>query len=342
MSQAGPSKTTSRPRKTSDLIGSSPEFGAFESAVPPTNTQAQGDLLSFDDHDDLHEFDPFASRRQKSAHDDLLDDIGFSDAESSRPAPIHVTLPPRPDEITPDYVPQPRTSRSPRRLSARLSFSGPGSPPRVSDAGRDIVFHPSALEHPHLPAPPSNAHRLHSETNGEKEIPRRPDPPSPAQSRLFNTLATTTKLASKWKSTIDSGLHPHPQPHARSQTHPPPTFHTADPSSEFGSLPPTALPIEVTHETPFANPEHLAGSYVPPSGAPGFIDEKVARKRGADDGDEWGGTKLVGRRENSDPVLLQTEADQVSFPNHGLFLTLSAPAVPTRSKALVEPMDITL
>ncbi|ORX38874.1 TLD-domain-containing protein [Kockovaella imperatae] len=296
-------------RRPSELIGSSPEFGAFESAGPaPLHGQQpdQRDLLSFDD-DDLALFDPLSSGSVRvPAQQDLLDDIGFVDSQSSqagssRPAPIHVTLPPRPDEITPDYQPL-KSPRSPRRLSARLSF-GPGSPPRVSDAGRDIVFHPaSPLDRG--PLPPANARRLKSDTgyHGDSESQwKKAEPSSPAQSRLLNTLATTTKIASKWKSAIDSGLHSNPNHLPSSQP-----LHPTD----FG-LTPTALPIEITHDTPFALPEQLVGSYIPPSGAPGFVNEKVKPMRVAEESDEWASTKLVGRRESTDSVLLETDADML-------------------------------
>lgn len=159
-SHAGPSRPT--PRQTSpDLLGSSPDFGGFESAPPsrPTSrakpTFQSDDLLGdYDDggievphtHIQLH---PNGSIRTTSnvntrIHDPwddppvLIHDHGpgYHHKGHTGPPPIHVPLPPRPDEMPADYIPP---IRAPRRMSQ--SFAGPSSPPLISDAGRDIVFH---------------------------------------------------------------------------------------------------------------------------------------------------------------------------------------------------------
>lgn len=91
--------------------------------------------------------------------------------------------------------------------SRRLSLRAPSSPPAVDD----FVYHP------HQEAGPST---------------------SPIRSRLLDTLATTSKAASKWRQSIEHDLFD-----------PPP----------------------VTHISPFANAEQLAGSRIAPSGAPGFV-----------------------------------------------------------------------
>lgn len=94
----------------------------------------------------------------------------------------------------------------------------------------------------------------------------------------------------------------------------------------------TAQPIEITHHNPFnlgptANNQHSVfipgtnmtihptGSYMPapPTGAPGFRGEQTVgweadRSQRRDD---WGGTKLVGRREGTVPVLDNHAADAV-------------------------------
>ncbi|KAH8081161.1 TLD-domain-containing protein [Filobasidium floriforme] len=92
---------------------------------------------------------------------------------------------------------------------------------------------------------------------------------------------------------------------------------------------PTAQPIEITHHTPFnlnssANQHSVyipgtntiiqpTGSYMPapPSGAPGFRNEQVGVWQGdkSQRRDDWGGTKLVGRREGTFQVLDDHAAD---------------------------------
>jgi hypothetical protein len=94
---------------------------------------------------------------------------------------------------------------------------------------------------------------------------------------------------------------------------------------------PTAQPIEITHHTPFnlnssANQHSVyipgtntiiqpTGSYMPapPSGAPGFRNEQVGVWQGdkSQRRDDWGGTKLVGRREGTFQVLDDHAADAV-------------------------------
>ena len=316
--QAGPSRPG---RSASQTLGSSPEFGEFASVSPSrpvgSDNASHAPNLSFGQSSQLAEgdllgsFDGLGARQsspEKTGGYDLLRDIDWIDSSTTTTtnttgsAPIHITLPPRPDEISPDYNPRsPRSSR--RRLSHRLSSTGPGSPPRVSDIGRDIVFHPSSDTSPqrHGPPLPSNHRRLPSGVSQDDSSPTLQNtPPSPAQSRLFNTLATTTKLASKWKSALD-----HPNILHRQ------TSRDKSPSSE--SLPPTALPIEITHQTPFATADQVAGSYIAPSGAPGFdknAQNGSQRPKGEDE--DWAGTILTGRRETTDPVLLGPYADQVS------------------------------
>ena len=105
-------------------------------------------------------------------------------------------------------------------------------------------------------------------------------------------------------------------------------------SQEMDRPTPTAQPIEITHHTPFnlgssANSHsvyipgtntiiHPTGSYMPapPTGAPGFRNDHAggwefdrSQRR-----DNWGGTKLVGRREGTVQVLDDHAADAASFP----------------------------
>jgi hypothetical protein len=256
-----------------DLLGSSPDssldFGDFESAQPPSSSQLRAN-----------------GHHRRPSHNliDLLSDEPLPSSpvqQSSWPpnaeagpssTPLHIHLPPRPDEITPDYVPAPPL-RSPRRLS-QLSFSGPGSPPQLSD----IVFHP---------APESRPGSTRSSTGAN------------AQSKLFNTLATTTKLASKWRASIDPNLF-HPPSPSTASLHP-----------QSQSPTPTALPIEVTHTSPFAPSDRHPGTYIAPSGAPAFRPETMAPDTQLHIHHEWAGTTLEGRRESTAPVLQPIIADQV-------------------------------
>ncbi len=94
----------------------------------------------------------------------------------------------------------------------------------------------------------------------------------------------------------------------------------------------TAAPIETTHHTPFARHSsswlnyRLApgagagpGSYVPPSGAPGFVPAHAdadgngwgGRVEDVKEKGEWSGTRLLGRREGTYEVLDADAADAV-------------------------------
>mgnify|MGYP006876481246 CR=1 FL=1 len=253
-SQPGPSRPSRQP--TPDLLGSSPEFGDFESAHS-THTAAP-----VAHHQNHHPADRHPTRRPPI---DLLSDEPVHDEHSwptSNARPIHIDLPPRPSEISPDYEPP---LRSPHRLS-QLSFPGPGSPPQLSD----VIFHPT-----HVP-----------ETDHSR--------PRTAQSKLLNTLATTTKIASKWRSALDH--HNFSPPSSATTSHPP---------SE------TALPINVNHSTPFNIVDRFEHVYIPPSGAPSYVPEPFdLRHNGGDE--TCTGTSLMGRREATSPVLDVRLADSVS------------------------------
>ena len=264
-----------------DLLGSSPDssfdFGEFESAQPASSSfssrpQANGHYRR-QSHNliDLMSDEPLPSPPQH---------LSWPPNAEAGPssAPLHIRLPPRPDEITPDYVPPPPL-RSPRRLS-QLSFSGPSSPPQLSD----IVFHPASETRPG---------------------PSRANTGSNAQAKLFNTLATTTKIASKWRTSIDPNLFHPPSPS------------NALPQQQTNSPTPTALPIEVTHTSPFASADRHSASYVAPSGAPAFRPEAVASKPQQPALHEWTGTILNGRRDSTSPVLQPIVADQVRLSQDG-------------------------
>ena len=74
----------------------------------------------------------------------------------------------------------------------------------------------------------------------------------------------------------------------------------------------TALPIDVTHFTPFGTVEQALGSYIPPAGAPGFDSRsKGAQIHTTDPIDDIRGTKLAGRRQGTDAILSAADADKV-------------------------------
>lgn len=269
-----------------DLLGSSPssssggadDFGSFTSAVPAYN-------------------DPFSAGRQQTSGpstaqcptrpiDLLTDDGDHIDSWSidDPVGPITYRLPPRPSEITPDYVPP--SVRSPRRLSS-LSFPGPSSPPQVSD----VVFDP--FDSATTPASPQT--KTH-ET---------------AHAKLFNTLATTTRIASKWKSVLEPNLF----------------------STQERSGPPTAtaLPIDIDHSTPFSHSERWSLPAAPPSGAPGFLPQ-TSKSTHSDAPEEGFHTMLRDRRPTTIPVLTQDLANQVRFSPRQLTDSQVRQYLPARQK----------
>ncbi|RSH95385.1 oxidation resistance protein 1 [Saitozyma podzolica] len=314
-STAGPSKRRSSASSASDGRVSS-EFGAFSSAAVSRKHDGAGlgehDLLgSFEDLPQQRASSEVQLRPRNDAHFqvDLLGDDFWHDhdrqhtAEGSRgrppetvhqTEPIHVNLPPRPLEISPDYIPP---VRSPRRLSQPYFFAGPSSPPRVTDAGKDIVFHPS-VSPSHSPSRGSSWPGRRGQTPEQENSPSKS---GSAHSKLLNTLTTTTKLASKWKTVLDPATF-----------HPPHPFPPHSPTPEAERASPTAAPIDITHTTPFATPEQVAGSYIPPTGAPGFnAHSNVEAHAGQSNRDEWPRLSLRGRREVTIPVLTQSQADQL-------------------------------
>jgi hypothetical protein len=317
-STAGPSER--RPSSSSASEGRvSSEFGAFSSAA----LSRKHDGAGLGEHDLLGSFEDLPQQRTSSEvrprHDahfrpgeiDLLGDDFWQDHVPQHPAdggrgrpqellyhtePIHVNLPPRPSDISPDYVPP---LRSPRRLSQPYFFAGPSSPPRVTDAGKDIVFHPS-VSPSHSPSRGSSWPGRRGQTPEQEHSPSKS---GSAHSKLLNTLTTTTKLASKWKTVLDPATF-----------HPPHSFPPHSPTPEAERASPTATPIDITHTTPFATPEQVAGSYIPPTGAPGFNSRtRVEAHAAQSDRDEWPRLSLRGRRETTTPVLTQSQADQVSL-----------------------------
>jgi hypothetical protein len=95
-----------------------------------------------------------------------------------------------------------------------------------------------------------------------------------------------------------------------------PDLHSSAPDAEQAST--SALPIDITHTTPFATAQQIAGSYIAPSGAPGFNSHGLERERVADPtAEQWQSTSLTGRREGTTPVLSAEQADKVT-PHHNI------------------------
>ena len=286
------------------------EFGDFSTAPSSNQSSAldTGDLLgSFEDLQDVKigqsapQTKTIMSQGPSRTEADLLADEGWTDFFSqqaiTRPPephkPMTIDLPPRPDDMPADFVPPP-VPPLPRRMSQkRLSFSGPSSPPLVSHVGGDIMFRPTP--------------EWHQPKRDATHPPRTTSPPlrSPSQSKLMNTLASTTKIASKWKTVLDPSMF-HPP-----SNHPPRGYST----SSLDLEPPIrsyADPIEVTHTTPFATAEQIAGSYIPPGGAPSFNSREKKPIRDVEKPEEkWPDTKLVGRRVGTTEILTPHLADSL-------------------------------
>jgi len=326
---SGPSRPKPSPRRRSSSIrppNSSPCEIVKTSSTPPaghnTPDLLEGDLLgSFDDFKSSEASLPAGHVHpggQKHEFD-LLGGEMWSESPSTnharppdaaRSRPIHINLPPRPSEISPDYAPP---LRSPRRASPSYSVPGPGSPPLLSEAGRDIIFHPI------LDTPRDDSHidlikfrqrgNPRSESNGHSnELHDTPVDTSQlrsaAHSTLLNALATTTKLANKWKSVLEPVVDASPAVHDR---YPRSLHHT-----ELGGRSLTALPIDITHFSPFASAEQVAGSHIAPTGAPGYDPQLSAifnHTRNSED--DFTGTRLLGRREGTYEVLSHSNADKV-------------------------------
>jgi hypothetical protein len=305
-SQPGPSRPT-RPLGPHHREPSF-EFGDFSAA--PSSTQSStlehGDLLgSFEDLQDIKndQSDSFprkpVSREPQRAEADLLADEGWTDFFSqqaiTRPPephkPMTIDLPPRPDEMPADFVPPP-VPPPPRRMSQkRLSFSGPSSPPLISHAGGDIMFRPTP--------------EWHQPKRDATHPPKTSSPPlrSPSQSKLMHTLATTTKIASKWKTVLDPSMF-HPPNNHPSRGYSTSSLDLEPPIKSYSD------PIEVTHTTPFATAQQIAGSYIAPAGAPSFDSHEKQAVRSYEIVEEkWPDTKLVGRRAGTAEILTPHLAD---------------------------------
>ncbi|ODN74653.1 hypothetical protein L202_06993 [Cryptococcus amylolentus CBS 6039] len=315
----------------SHATSSSADFGAFTSAAPATphsvHHLGEADLLgSYEDDQHVAKpqrgqpppspgawpsaFDPLATGSTEIPPDPPHLPTNPIDRHSVSPPATYISLPPRPTEISPNYVPHART----RRLSSFAVATSPTSPPIFTDTGDETVFHP--------------AHQSSGNTAlGSIQKVQRKSSTSPTSSRvrkepsydltnnhagqtshstLFNTLATTTKLASRWKSALAPQVHSptsdmsgyHPRGH-----HEVPTHQT--------SPPPLPVPIDITHKTPFASAEQLAHSYVAPTGAPGFIGQHNSSVQDIKPREYRGRVVLKGRRDSTDEVLSVPMADSL-------------------------------
>ena len=183
----------------------------------------------------------------------VVDSVRNDDEHHSPPraAPVHIALPPRPTEMSPDYAP-------PRRVSFAQNSVGPSSPPSFSYAGNEIVFHPHVPSDGPSKSPRGRRVSGSAEMEGD-DVWSQSGPSSPTRSqRMLHTIATSTKLASKWKSQV----HAQEDPHANG------ILTTRQATQTW-----TAQPVDITHETPFMYAEVTPGSNAPPTGAPGFRPE---------------------------------------------------------------------
>lgn len=218
--------------------------------------------------------------------------------------PVKIVLPPRPDEISPDYIPP---LRSPRRLSFPYLSAGPSSPPHVSDAGGDIIFHSALAETGSVPQGKASSSSLGRRDSGtleadshdwtDKEGFASLPPLGGAHAKLLHSLTATKKVAAKWRSVLepsDSSLGAH-LPGARTT----PSF--------------TAEPIDVTHTTPFRSNGPISAAYVAPSGAPGFrLDVPGALHRPTEASEHnTRPVNLISRHQSTQPVLSAGEAREV-------------------------------
>lgn len=187
------------------------------------------------------------------------------------------------------------TDSSPSRQRHPLSaapFSGPSSPPRISSAGSDIVF-----QAPHRPGKGDATAEFRRIRRMSDQYALSGQEPS-ARSRsseetlerprsIAETLAAS-KMASRWKRSVLQNQ--------------PGTGEAEGPTK-------TSQPIDISHSSPFAVKEQIAGAYIAPDGAPGF--GPTTRAGHWDEENEWANTKLVGRRPTTSVVLTLAEAQAV-------------------------------
>lgn len=306
-----PSPSSFEPRRTHKPTTSS-DFGDFHSAPVDNAHRHQQDSGNLHSGDLLMSFD------------DIDEDVSRPASAAPPPRVHHQNIDLLSDELDFGAPPKRSTESSPTRvrhgsLRGRRSFStftGPSSPPRVSEAGADIIFHPpyrpghdntaakSLRRMSHGPGmelerTPSEDHRWNVLGDDHRDHGNASSHPeaesshhaSPRPRSLVDAFATS-KLASRWKRSV---LGPNLIHQLAGEPEPPSK---------------TAVPIDVSHTSPFASRDQIAGTYIAPDGAPGF--------RSGDSGGHWSeegswaNTRLEGRRESTTPVLSQAQAEAVS------------------------------
>ncbi|KIS00055.1 oxidation resistance protein 1 [Cryptococcus deuterogattii 2001/935-1] len=284
------------------LSTSSADFGDFNSAPASsaqTSALSQDDLLG--SYDETIRYSPSLKSLPSPIAGASNSDLFFHDnnaEEHRRPEPT-CSRPSRPTGVPPDHIPH---ARSPRRLSSFSCSTSPTSPPSVTEAGCDIIFHPS-YDHTD-----DNATRAmqkmqgHGEKLSDKMQLREPAghshtalTSSPPHSKLLDTLAATTKMASKWRSVI---THPTPPSSADRTQNSQPRPHVRHSETS---------PMDISHDTPFASAEQIAGSYIPPTGAPGFTQASAAGLKHHGDG-MFEHLALIGRKNSTSNVLTSEDA----------------------------------
>jgi hypothetical protein len=236
-------------------------------------------------------------------------------------------------------------AQSPPKLTQRrLSVRSPQSPAAINDSGRDIIFHPASASlldidddswivhgdgtsekagqagqgHGRMTGDRqghgrenSNGMSIPGSKAGESSTMSAASPRSPIQARLLDTLATTGKIASKWRQSIEHDLFDPAPPQAgnlSSAAGGPSSLATA--AAAPASLISSFLP-NVSHSSPFATAPQLAGSYVPPSGAPGFMPQEEPTRR--DTAPVEAVIRLHGRNPDTQEVLDPALAGLVGF-----------------------------
>lgn len=314
-----PSPSSFEPRRTHKTTSSS-DFGDFHSAPVGASPRNAGDNAHHHQQD-LHSGDLLMS------FDDIDEDVSRPASAAPRVQQRNIDL--LSDELDFGVPPKRSAESSPTRmrhgsLRGRRSFStftGPSSPPRVSEAGADIIFHPPYRAGPDNTAAKSlrrmshgpgmdfdrapsedqrrdtllgDDHRDHSHGPSHTEA-ESSHHASPRPRSLVDAFATS-KLATRWKRSV---LGPNLIHQLAGEPEPPSK---------------TAVPIDISHTSPFASRDQIAGSYVAPDGAPGF---RSADSRGHwNDEGSWANVRLEGRRESTTPVLSQAQAQAVSLGIH--------------------------
>lgn len=290
-----------------------PDFSPLmaTSSQPPLSSSPVAAHFALEDNDLLGSFDDLDERGRSLS-------TGPASGRSSRPAQLldltdddplvipapSTTTPQTSTRQTPTSLRFPDvTGSSPTRLRymhPTKDYSGPSSPPKLTDVGADIVFH----------APPilgkENAarrmRRMSNEylVNPRGNLSRASSEGSRAHHHQSHSLAdalAATKLAGRWKRSVLNPTH----------------VGEADPPSK------TAIPINVSHTSPFASIEQIAGSYTAPTGTPGFRPSGPTSHTSEPES-EWLDTRLSGRRDLTTPVLDITQAQVVRWDSVAHYL----------------------